>query len=70
MQLKGSKTEENLRKAFARELHAHFDYTYFAEAAKEAGLEQIVDMLSTTAQNEAEHAKHEFKFLWRCRRLS
>jgi acyl-CoA hydrolase/rubrerythrin len=63
MQLKGSKTEENLRKAFARELHARANYAYFGEAAREAGLEQITDMFLATAQNEAEHAEHEFKFL-------
>lgn len=63
MQLKGSKTEENLRKAFARELHAHANYTYFASAAREASLEQIADIFLETAENEAEHAKHEFRFL-------
>ena len=63
MQLKGSKTEEKLRKAFVRELHARANYIYFAEAAREAGLEQIADMFLATAQNEAEHAEHEFKFL-------
>ena len=63
MQLKGSKTEENLRKAFVRELHARANYTYFGEAAREAGLERILDIFLTTAQNEAEHAEHEFKFL-------
>ena len=63
MQLKGSKTEENLHKAFARELRTHASYTYFAEAAREAGLEQIADMFLATAHNEAEHAEHEFKFL-------
>lgn len=63
MQLKGSKTEEKLGKAFVRELHAHANYIYFAEAAREAGLEQIADMFLATAQNEAEHAEHEFKFL-------
>jgi len=65
MQLKGSKTEEILRKAFVRELNARANYTYFAEAAREAGLEQIADMFSATANNEAEHAEHEFKFLGR-----
>jgi acyl-CoA hydrolase len=65
MQLKGSKTEENLRKAFVRELHARANYTYFAEAANEAGLEQVADMFLTTAKNEAEHAEHEFRFLGR-----
>lgn len=63
MELKGSKTEENLRKAFARELQANASYMYFASAAKEAGLEQIVDMFLATARNEAEHAEHEFRFL-------
>ncbi len=63
MGLKGSNTEEHLRKAFVRELHAHADYTYFALAAREAGLEAIADIFSATAENEAEHAKHEFSFL-------
>src|SRR4030042_5414695 len=65
MQLKGSKTEENLRRACARELHARANYTYLAEAAREAGLEQVAEMFLTTSQNEAEHAEHEFKFLGR-----
>jgi len=63
MQLKGSKTEENLRKAFARELHAHANYMYFASTAREAGLKQIADVFWATAENEAEHAKHEFRLL-------
>lgn len=63
MQLKGSRTEENLRRAFARELHAQAYYRYYAEAARAAGLEQVAEMFLTTAQNEAEHAGHEFRFL-------
>ncbi len=63
MQLKGSRTEDNIRKAFVRELNAHATYTYFAQAAREAGLEQVADMFLATAQNEAEHAEHEFTFL-------
>ena len=63
MQLKGSKTEQNLRKAFARELQAQASYRYFAAAAREAGLEQIADIFLETAENETEHAKHEFRFL-------
>jgi len=63
MELKGSKTEENLLKAFAGELKAGADYTYFAATARDAGLEQIADMFSATAINEAEHARHEFNFL-------
>ncbi|HIE17728.1 MAG TPA: hypothetical protein EYP71_05985 [Dehalococcoidia bacterium] len=63
MQLKGSNTEEKLRRAFVRELHARANYTYFADAARQAGLEQVADLFSATAQNEAEHAAHEFTFL-------
>ena len=63
MQLKGSRTEENLRKAFQRELQAQASYRYFASAAREAGLEQIADIFLATARNEAEHARHEFSFL-------
>jgi len=63
MELKGSNTEEHLRRAFVRELHAHANYTYFALAAREAGLEAIADIFSATAENEAEHARHEFNLL-------
>ncbi len=63
MRLKGSKTEENLRHAFTRELHAQAYYRYYAEAARAAGLEQVAEMFLATAQNEAEHAWHEFQFL-------
>ena len=63
MRLKGSRTEDALRKAFAREVHVHAVYSYFSRAAREAGLDQIADMFQATSQNEAEHAEHEFKFL-------
>lgn len=63
MEIKGSKTEGNLLKAFARELRANANYLYFASVASETGLEQIADIFLATARNEAEHAEHEFKFL-------
>jgi acyl-CoA hydrolase len=63
MRLKGSRTEDSLRKAFAREVHVHAVYSYFSKAAREAGLSQIADMFLATSQNEAEHAEHEFRFL-------
>jgi len=63
VELKGSKTEEMLEKAFTRELRANTNYMYFASVAKEAGLEQIADMFLAVAKNEAEHAKHESNFL-------
>ena len=42
MELKGSKTEEILRRAFARELRVNANYMYCASAAREAGLEEIL----------------------------
>ena len=63
MQLKGSKTEEKLRKAYSRELHVRANYKYYATAAKEAGQEQIADIFDAISENEAEHARHEFDLL-------
>jgi acyl-CoA hydrolase len=64
MELKGSKTEEKLREAFNRELRAQAYYHYSAAAADAAGEDHIADMFSETAQNEAEHARAEFNFLY------
>jgi len=61
--LKGTKTEQNLLKAFAGESQARMRYNYFAKAAKKEGLEQIADIFEETALNEKEHAKRFFKFL-------
>jgi acyl-CoA hydrolase len=63
MELKGSKTEDVLLKAFAAEVCVGARYRYFADAARQAGLEQIADLFQATAMNEAEHARHEFEFL-------
>ena len=63
MELKGSKTEQNLRAAFAGESQARNKYTYFSAVAKEEGLEQIAGIFLETAENEKEHAKREFNFL-------
>ncbi|MBF0502571.1 MAG: rubrerythrin family protein [Candidatus Riflebacteria bacterium] len=62
-QLKGSRTEKNLLKAFAGESQARNRYTYFASAAKKEGFEQIAAFFLETAENEKEHAKRYFKFL-------
>ena len=61
--LKGSKTEQNLLKAFAGESQARMRYNYFAKQAKKEGLEQIAAIFEETALNEKEHAKRFFKFL-------
>jgi rubrerythrin len=63
MELKGSKTEENLLKSFAGESQARTRYTFFASAAKKEGYEQISAIFTETADNEKEHAELFFKFL-------
>jgi len=63
MELKGSKTEANLRAAFAGESQARNKYTYFASVAKKEGYEQISALFQKTADNEKEHAKMWFKAL-------
>ncbi len=59
----GTKTEQNLKDAFAGESQARNKYTYFASVAKKAGYEQIAEIFLNTANNEKEHAKMWFKEL-------
>jgi rubrerythrin len=61
--IKGTKTEQNLLKAFAGESQARNRYTYFASVAKTEGYEQIAAVFIETAEQEKEHAKRFFKFL-------
>ena len=63
MELKESKTYENLKTAFAGECQARTKYTYFASKAKKEGYEQIASIFMETAENEKEHAKIWFKLL-------
>jgi rubrerythrin len=63
MELKGSKTEQNLWAAFAGESQARNKYDYFASKAKKDGFEQIAAIFQETALNEKEHAKLWFKEL-------
>ena len=63
MELKGSRTEQNLMAAFAGESQARNKYTYFASKAKKEGYEQIAAIFEETANNEKEHAKMWFKLL-------
>ena len=63
MELKGSKTEQNLLTAFAGESQARNKYTYYASKAKKDGYEQIANFFTVTADNEKEHAKIWFKLL-------
>lgn len=63
MELKGTKTEQNLMTAFAGESQARNKYTYFASKARKEGFEQIAAIFEETAANEKEHAKLWFKEL-------
>ena len=63
MELRGSKTEQNLMVAFAGESQARNKYTYYASKAKKDGYEQIAAIFEETANNEKEHAKMWFKEL-------
>lgn len=60
---KGTKTEENLKKAFAGESEARNKYDFFASKAKKDGFEQIAAIFAETALNEKEHAKMWYKEL-------
>lgn len=61
--LKGTRTEENLMKAFAGESQARTRYTYYSSAARKEGYVQISNIFMETAENEKEHAKLFFKLL-------
>ena len=61
--VKGTRTEQNLLKAFAGESQARTRYTFFASVAKKEGYEQIAGVFAETADQEKEHAKRFFKFL-------
>ncbi len=63
MNLKGTKTAENLLKAFAGESQARNRYTYYASVADKEGYKQIRNIFIETADNEKEHAKRFYKFL-------
>ena len=59
----GTRTEENLRTAFAGESQARNKYTYYAKKAEEDGMNQIAEIFRITALNEEQHAKIWFKLL-------
>ena len=63
MSIKGTKTEQNLLKAFAGESQARGRYTMFAKKARQEGYYQIADLFDETARNEYEHSKQFFKYL-------
>ena len=58
-----TKTEENLKAAFAGESQARNKYTYFAKVARKEGYNYFAKLFEETADNEKQHAKDEFKLL-------
>lgn len=64
MELKGSRTEQNLRDAYSGESQARNKYSYYAAKARKDGYEQIAQLFEDTADNEKEHAKLWFKQLY------
>ncbi len=61
--IKGTRTEQNLLKAFAGESQARNRYQLFAKQAKKEGYEQIAAFFEETANEEKRHATEFFKFL-------
>ena len=61
--IKGTRTEQNLLKAFAGESQARNRYTFFAKRARKEGYEQIAAIFDETAAQEQEHAEIFFKLL-------
>ena len=61
--LVGTKTRENLLKAFAGESQARNRYTMYAKVADKEGYKQIAKLFMETAENEYQHAKRFFNFL-------
>ena len=63
MQFKGTKSEENIKAAFAGESQARSRYVFFAEAARAEGNTEIADLFERMAKNELAHARLWFKLL-------
>ncbi len=61
--IKGTRTEQNLLKAFAGESQARNRYIFFAKRARKEGYEQIAALFDETAAQEQEHAELFFKLL-------
>jgi len=66
MSLKGSKTEENLRYAFAGESQANRRYLYFAQKADVEGYNDVAAVFRSTAEGETGHAHGHLEYLEQC----
>jgi rubrerythrin len=63
MSLKGSKTENNLKEAFAGESQANRRYLYFAQKADVEGYNDVAAVFRSTAEGETGHAHGHLEFL-------
>ena len=63
MGLKGSKTEQNLKDAFAGESQANRRYLYFANKADIEGQNDVAALFRSTAEGETGHAHGHLEFL-------
>ena len=63
MALKGSKTENNLKEAFAGESQANRRYLYFAQKADVEGYNDVAAVFRSTAEGETGHAHGHLEFL-------
>jgi len=61
--LKGTKTEENLKAAFAGESQANRRYLYFAQKADIEGYNDVSTVFRSTAEGETGHAHGHLEFL-------
>ncbi len=66
MSLKGSKTEDNLKAAFAGESQANRRYLYFAQKADVEGYNDVATVFRSTAEGETGHAHGHLEFLEEC----
>ncbi len=66
MQLKGSKTESNLKAAFAGESQANRRYLYFAAKADVEGQNDVAAVFRSTAEGETGHAHGHLEYLESC----
>ncbi|MBT4625439.1 MAG: rubrerythrin [Rhodospirillales bacterium] len=63
MSLKDSKTEQNLKDAFAGESQANRRYLYFAQKADIEGYNDVAAVFRSTAEGETGHAHGHLEFL-------
>jgi rubrerythrin len=66
MKLKGSKTEQNLKDAFAGESQANRRYLYFANKADIEGYNDVAALFRSTAEGETGHAHGHLEYLEQC----